>query len=136
MLPDRSILIGQKLAGNAKIQKFKFDILNNFQTTCSRRVTRASKNYETKRDLSLFYRLICVNPKSTQSQPKVNPKSTQSHQKSPKVTESHRKLPKVTESHPKFNTKSTQSDLKPFSGLWVGLESLLVDFWLVCVDFW
>ena len=37
------------------------------------------------------------NPKSTQSQPKVNPKS------------------------PKVNPKSTQSDLKPLSGLWVGL---------------
>ena len=32
MLPDRSILIGQKLVENAKIQKFKCDILSNFQT--------------------------------------------------------------------------------------------------------
>ena len=32
VLPDRSLLIGQKLAENAKIQKFKCDILSNFQT--------------------------------------------------------------------------------------------------------
>ena len=32
MLPDRSVLIGQKLVENAKIQKFKCDILSNFQT--------------------------------------------------------------------------------------------------------
>ena len=34
MLPDRSVLIGQKLVENAKIQKFKCDILSNFQTMC------------------------------------------------------------------------------------------------------
>ena len=32
MLPDRSVLIGQKLVENAKIQKIKCDILSNFQT--------------------------------------------------------------------------------------------------------
>ena len=32
VLPDRSIVIGQKLVENAKIQKFKCDILSNFQT--------------------------------------------------------------------------------------------------------
>ena len=32
LLPDRSVLIGQKLVENAKIQKFKCDILSNFQT--------------------------------------------------------------------------------------------------------
>ena len=32
MLPDRSLLIGQKLVKNAKIQNFKCDILSNFQT--------------------------------------------------------------------------------------------------------
>ena len=31
MLPDRSVLRGQKLVGNAKIQKFKCDILSIFQ---------------------------------------------------------------------------------------------------------
>ena len=32
VLPDRSVLIGQKLVENAKIQKFKCDILGDFQT--------------------------------------------------------------------------------------------------------
>ena len=32
VLPDRSVLIGQKLVENAKIQKFKCDILSDFQT--------------------------------------------------------------------------------------------------------
>ena len=31
-MPNRSVLIGQKLKENAKIQKFKCDILSNFQT--------------------------------------------------------------------------------------------------------
>ena len=30
--PGRSILIGQKLAENARIEKFKWDILGDFQT--------------------------------------------------------------------------------------------------------
>ena len=35
VLPDRSVLIGQKLVENAKIEKkFKCDILSNFQTMC------------------------------------------------------------------------------------------------------
>ena len=32
VLPDRSISIGQKLVENAKIEKFKWDILGDFQT--------------------------------------------------------------------------------------------------------
>ena len=32
VLPDRSVIIGQKLAENAKIKKFKCDILSYFQT--------------------------------------------------------------------------------------------------------
>ena len=32
MLPDKSILIGQKLSKNAKIEKYKCDILDDFQT--------------------------------------------------------------------------------------------------------
>ena len=32
MLPERSVLIGQKLAENAKVQKFKCDIFDDFQT--------------------------------------------------------------------------------------------------------
>ena len=34
VLPDRSVLIGQKLAENAKIKISKFDILSHFQTMC------------------------------------------------------------------------------------------------------
>ena len=34
-LPDRSILIGQKMVENAKIQKLKCDILGDFQTLCT-----------------------------------------------------------------------------------------------------
>ena len=34
-LPDRSLLKDQKLVENAKIQKFKCDILNDFQTLCT-----------------------------------------------------------------------------------------------------
>ena len=33
VLPDRSVLLGQKLVENAKIEKFEYDILSNFQTT-------------------------------------------------------------------------------------------------------
>ena len=32
VLPDSLVLIGQKLVENVKIQKFKCDILSNFQT--------------------------------------------------------------------------------------------------------
>ena len=32
VLPDRSVLIGQKLVENAKIKKINCDILSNFQT--------------------------------------------------------------------------------------------------------
>ena len=36
VLPDRSILKGQKLVKNAKIKKkFKWDTLSNFQTMCA-----------------------------------------------------------------------------------------------------
>ena len=34
MLPDKSVLIGQKLAENVKIKDFKCDILSQFQTMC------------------------------------------------------------------------------------------------------
>ena len=34
-LPDRSVLIGQKLVENAKIEKFRCDILGDFQTLCA-----------------------------------------------------------------------------------------------------
>ena len=34
VLPDRSILKGQKMVENAKIETFKCDILSNIQTLC------------------------------------------------------------------------------------------------------
>ena len=34
VLPDRSILKGQKLVENAKMEKLKCDILGDFQTLC------------------------------------------------------------------------------------------------------
>ena len=34
VLPDRSVLKGQKMVENDKIQKFKCDILSDFQTMC------------------------------------------------------------------------------------------------------
>ena len=34
VLPDRSVLIGQKLVKNAKIKEFNCDILSNLQTMC------------------------------------------------------------------------------------------------------
>ena len=37
VLPDMSLLKGQKLMENAKIQKFKWDILTYFQTLCKLR---------------------------------------------------------------------------------------------------
>ena len=35
VLPDRSLLIGQKFMENAKIKKFKWDILDDFHTLCT-----------------------------------------------------------------------------------------------------
>ena len=43
-LPDRSVLIGQKMKENAKIEKFKCDILGDFQTLCYTLL----KKYDTK----------------------------------------------------------------------------------------
>ena len=48
VLPDRSITKGQKLVENVKIQKFKWDILGDFQTLCSRRKTQKRENEQRK----------------------------------------------------------------------------------------
>ena len=55
VLPDRSLLIGQKLLEKVKIQKFKCDILSNFQTMCvaSLAIFRFQNNSESKK--VLFY---------------------------------------------------------------------------------
>ena len=37
VLPDKSLLIGQKLLENAKIEKLKCDIFSDFQTLCNSR---------------------------------------------------------------------------------------------------
>ena len=47
VLPDRSILIGQKLAENAKIKNFKWDILIYFQTLCPFLVSDETANFLT-----------------------------------------------------------------------------------------
>ena len=44
VLPDRSILIGQKLVENAKIEKFKWDILGDFQTLCMSKTSIINQN--------------------------------------------------------------------------------------------
>ena len=46
MLPDRSVLIGQKLVGNAKIKKLKCDILSNFQTMWMEELDTVHENLE------------------------------------------------------------------------------------------
>ena len=43
VLPDRSLLIGQKFVGNAKIENFKCDIFGDFQPLC-RRFSNESRN--------------------------------------------------------------------------------------------
>ena len=53
MLPDMSVLIGQKLVENAKIQKFKCDILIDFQTICD--------GEEAKGFIIFFALTLCVN---------------------------------------------------------------------------
>ena len=52
VLPDRSVLIGQKLVENAKVRKVKCDILGDFQTLCGElhfhiksRIDRFTKMY-------------------------------------------------------------------------------------------
>ena len=43
VLPDRSVLIGQKLVENAEIKKFKCNILSNFQRLCYPTVGKSIK---------------------------------------------------------------------------------------------
>ena len=52
MLPDISVLIRQKLVENDKIQKFKCDILCNFQTMWLRR-DAASESFAAASDCEL-----------------------------------------------------------------------------------
>ena len=68
MLPDRSLLIGQKLVENAKIQKFKCDILSNFQTMCrfTKRVDKSLNSQELQNSaLKVWISLIDVSRQLT-----------------------------------------------------------------------
>ena len=58
MLPDRSVLKGQKLATNAKMPKFKCEILSNFQTMCSDDDDAVSENQSKCLILSLQITLV------------------------------------------------------------------------------
>ena len=51
MLPDKPLLIGQKLIENAKIEKFRCDILGDFQTLCER---QSYDNGEKKKSMLLL----------------------------------------------------------------------------------
>ena len=56
MLPDRSVLIGQKLVENAKLQKFKCDILSNFkQCECAQISKKVSSNEIFQRFFEIFF---------------------------------------------------------------------------------
>ena len=48
VLPDMSILLGQKLVKNAKFQKFKCDILSNFQTMWVSKIVYFKENSNLK----------------------------------------------------------------------------------------
>ena len=52
----RSVLIGQKLVKDAKIQKFKCDILSNFQTMCASKIELSMD----LKALSFYYRWLKV----------------------------------------------------------------------------
>ena len=65
VLPDRSILVGQKMVENAKSEKFKWDILCDFQTMCARRGSdNSTLNFESsqisKVDLFLQIRMDAI----------------------------------------------------------------------------
>ena len=55
VLPDMSILIGQKLMVNAKSQKSKWDILNNFQPMCVIHKWRLSLCHKLKWNVKAFH---------------------------------------------------------------------------------
>ena len=54
VLPDRSVLIGQKSVENAKIKKIICDILSNFQTMCRHRQVIVPVFFQSKHCNSLF----------------------------------------------------------------------------------
>ena len=60
MLPDRSLSIGKKMMENAKIEKFKWDILGDFRT----------KNWQKNNVLYLVCHLICLQTKNGEKRDK------------------------------------------------------------------
>ena len=54
VLPDRSLLTGQKLSESAKIEKFKCDILCDFQTLCILLASLASKKIRLLEELTII----------------------------------------------------------------------------------
>ena len=80
MLPDRSVLIGQKLVENAKIEKLKCDSFGDFQTLCV-----MSKFWKPQKSLILqhcelkiliSYCIACKSPKMSQFSRQNNPNET------------------------------------------------------------
>ena len=69
VLPDRSVLIGEKLVENAKIKKFKCDILSNFQTMWSIFKSRFTViNFENSIEITLIqFWLLCLHYRISQS---------------------------------------------------------------------
>ena len=67
-LPDRLALIGQKLVENAKIQKYKCDILGDFQILCfnvkrilKNKVKLKKKNHENDLKKENKVMILCAN---------------------------------------------------------------------------
>ena len=58
VLPDMSVLIGQKLVENAKIQKFICDILRNFQTMWASLTKQKAQVSPPKGDTDTSYMLL------------------------------------------------------------------------------
>ena len=59
VLPDRSVLIGQKVVENVKIVKFKCDILSNFQTLVLLKVVGSNYDHVMANILLKKLKIIC-----------------------------------------------------------------------------
>ena len=63
VLPDKPLLIGQKLIENAKIEKFRCDILGDFQTLCER---QSYDNGEKRSQCCYYLQKKSQNPQKSQ----------------------------------------------------------------------
>ena len=63
VLPDKPLLIGQKLIENAKIEKFRCDILGDFQTLCER---KSYDNGEKRSQCCYYLQKKSQNPQKSQ----------------------------------------------------------------------